>query len=326
MGTKDAYQFDYLDDNERFADQVNGALFHSRQVVKAQELEPADERLVYLGQELGKRNTYEAVADKTRIWRGRQIHIITLQNQAYVDYRMVLRNMLSESIGYHRQWKRKKTDHRNAKDLLGRSDVFLSDMAKDEKFIPIITLVVYCGTEHEWDGAKCLHDLLDIDDEMKEYVSNYKLNLYDCHEHNTFDEYKTGLRQLFETIRYDRDKEQLQRIMDKNKEAYSSMDSETRELIEVVANIKIEKKHIEMENGKERCNMLKAFGDMREEGKIEGKVEAILELLEDIGQVPQQIVELIRAEDNLTVLSKWHKSAAKVESIAEFESMCLKEM
>ena len=42
MGKKDEYQFDYLDDNHRFADQVNGALFQGRQVVKPEELEPAD--------------------------------------------------------------------------------------------------------------------------------------------------------------------------------------------------------------------------------------------------------------------------------------------
>ncbi len=29
MGKSDVYQFDYLDDNERFADQVNGALFRA---------------------------------------------------------------------------------------------------------------------------------------------------------------------------------------------------------------------------------------------------------------------------------------------------------
>lgn len=84
------------------------------------------------------------------------------------------------------------------KDLKTGTDAFLSGMTKEEKFTPIITLVVYCGTERGWGGAKCLHDLLDIDDEMKEFVSNYKLNLYDCHEHDTFDEYHTGLRQLFE--------------------------------------------------------------------------------------------------------------------------------
>lgn len=30
MGRSDEYQFDYLDDNNRFADQINGALFHGR--------------------------------------------------------------------------------------------------------------------------------------------------------------------------------------------------------------------------------------------------------------------------------------------------------
>ena len=32
MGKKDEYQYDYLDDYERFADQVNGALFRGRQL------------------------------------------------------------------------------------------------------------------------------------------------------------------------------------------------------------------------------------------------------------------------------------------------------
>ena len=207
MGKKDDYQYDYLDDYERFADQVNGALFGGRQVVKPDELEPADAMAVYLGKEAGTRKNYKDITDKARTWRGRLIHIITIQNQTYVDYRMVLRNMLAESIGYHKQWKQKKTAHEKAKDIDCDSDEFMSKMNKDERFTPIITLVVYCGAEHRWNGARCLHDLLDIDDEMKEFVTNYKLNLYDCHEHDTFDEYHTGLRQLFEVIRYNKDKE-----------------------------------------------------------------------------------------------------------------------
>ena len=58
---------------------------------------------------------------------------------------------------------------------------------------------------------------------------------------------------------------------------------------------------------------------IRNEGRIEGMIRAILELLEDLGQVPQRIVELIRTENNLGILSRWHKSAARATSIAEFE-------
>ena len=328
MGKKDAYQYDYLDDYERFADQVNGALFGGRQVVKPDELEPADAQAVYLGKEAGKRENFGTIADKTRTWRDGKIHIIAIQNQTYVDYRMVLRNMLSESIGYHKQWRQKKAAHKMAKDLENGSDAFQSKMNKDEKFTPIITLVVYCGTEHGWDGARCLYDLLDIDDEMKQFVSNYKLNLYDCHEHDTFDEYRTGLKQLFEVIRYNNDKEQLKRIIEKSKEAYSSIDSETRELLEVMANVKIPEEDKTMENGKARYNMCKAFEDYRlegvmegrEEGRLRGMSDAIMELLEEFGQVPQRLVELISTEENLSVLSRWHKSAAKAGSIAEFEA------
>ena len=44
-------------------------------------------------------------------------------------------------------------------------------------------------------------------DELKPFVPNYRLNLYDCHEHDTFHEFHSGLRQLFEVVRYGKDKE-----------------------------------------------------------------------------------------------------------------------
>ena len=70
MGIKDTYQYDYLDDSDWFADQVNGALFQGREVVKSEELEPADALSVYLGKEAGARKNYIDIADKARTWRG----------------------------------------------------------------------------------------------------------------------------------------------------------------------------------------------------------------------------------------------------------------
>lgn len=270
MGKSDEYQFDYLDDNERFADQVNGALFKGRQVVKPDELEEADAQAVYLGKEAGVRGNFKTVADKVRMWRGKLLHILAVENQSHVDYHMVLRNMLSESLSYQRQWKRKKRAHEKEKDLRAGTDEFLSGMTKDEKFIPIITLVVYCGTEHVWDGARCLYDLLEVDEELKEFISNYRLNLYDCHEHDTFDEYKTGLRQLFEVVRYGREKEKLKKLLEENKETYSRIDGDTREMLEVVGKVQIGEEYEIMEGGERRYDMCKAFMDMKLEGIEEG--------------------------------------------------------
>ena len=83
-------------------------------------------------------------------------------------------------------------------------------------------------------------------------------------------------------------------------------------IVERVRHFKIHEKGV---------NVMCAIADrIRNEGKVESRIEDILELLEELGQVPQRIGELIRAEDNLGVLSRWHKSAARASSIAEFEA------
>ncbi len=277
MGRADEYQFDYLDDNNRFADQVNGALFHGRQVVKPDELESADMQAVYLGKEAGRRKNYKTVVDKTRMWRGRLIHILAIENQTYVDYHMVLRNMLTECLSYQKQWKQKRAAHKKEADLKIGTDEYMSGMAKNERFIPVITLVVYCGTEHPWDGARCLHELLEIDDEVREFVTNYRLNLYDCHEHDTFDEFHTGLRQLFEVVRYGKDKAKLKEVMETDKETYSNLDSDTRELLEVVAKVKIKEEKQDMEKEEKKYDLCKAFVDMKLEGIEEGRKEYLVQ-------------------------------------------------
>ena len=49
-----------------------------------------------------------------------------------------------------------------------------------------------------------------------------------------------------------------------------------------------------------------------------GKMEDILELLEDKGEVPEKVKTEIFAETDLEVLKKWLYLAAKSETIEEF--------
>ncbi|MCM1262645.1 MAG: hypothetical protein NC313_07970 [Butyrivibrio sp.] len=115
MGRKDNYQFEYLDDNARFADQINGALFKGKQVVKPEELEPDDSQIVSKlhieGDKKRSNGSIRTAVDKTRVWKGRKLHILVVENQNYVDYQMVMRNILSDGIGYRKQWKQKKRQH-----------------------------------------------------------------------------------------------------------------------------------------------------------------------------------------------------------------------
>ena len=53
-------------------------------------------------------------------------------------------------------------------------------------------------------------------------------------------------------------------------------------------------------------------------GRVSGKAESILELLEDLGKISEELQTKIMAEKDLQILSKWHKLAARVESIDVF--------
>ena len=54
-------------------------------------------------------------------------------------------------------------------------------------------------------------------------------------------------------------------------------------------------------------------------GRREGKIEDIIELLEELGEPSEMLRKQIMAQTDIQVLSRWHKLAAKSESIAEFE-------
>ena len=54
------------------------------------------------------------------------------------------------------------------------------------------------------------------------------------------------------------------------------------------------------------------------EGKAEGKAEYVLDLLEDLGEVPVGLRERILSETDLGLLNQWHKQAAKAGTIREF--------
>ena len=58
----------------------------------------------------------------------------------------------------------------------------------------------------------------------------------------------------------------------------------------------------------------------RQMGKAEGKIEDILELLQELGPVTKELQERIISEKDLSVLSSWVKVAARSESIVDFRT------
>lgn len=65
--------------------------------------------------------------------------------------------------------------------------------------------------------------------------------------------------------------------------------------------------------------------DAYDDGMEDGKAEDILDLLEDIGTVPDGLLEKIKSEKDLDTLRAWLKLAARAESMESFERSILEQ-
>ena len=273
MGKKDLWQSDYFDDKKRFADMINGAFFKGEQIMDAEELEEVDSRLVY-HEKSGE--AINVIRDKVYKWKGQQVSICVLENQSYVDYRMVLRVMLEEAVSYIKQQKRAYKKWADAGYKFEGAEL-LSQMRREEKYAPVITLILYLGTEQEWDGAKSLHEMLEIGEELKPFVTDHKLNLFDYHEYKDFSFFKTENKIIFELLSCAKDKAKMEKVIRENQYI---LDKETTKAILGMLGIKVNLNKI-MVKTREGVgyDMCKAIDDIKESGRREGRREGERETL-----------------------------------------------
>ena len=124
---------------------------------------------------------------------------------------------------------------------------------------------------YDWDGKSELYDLLNIDDELKPYVSNYRFNLFDYHEYKDFSIFKTENRYLFEALAKSDDKEKMMQYL----ETCPLQGSKDPDIVSAVLGSigkKMTKKDLERIQNKETggYDMCKALRDMIEDGRDEG--------------------------------------------------------
>ena len=74
----------------------------------------------------------------------------------------------------------------------------------------------------------------------------------------------------------------------------------------------------QLKEGDEK-DMCSSFERLLNKEKTEGKAEAVIELLEDLGELPDSLKTCIMEQTDTELLRKWLKVAAKATSIDEFE-------
>lgn len=168
---------DFFSDNRIFADLFNAYAFHGEEVLHADDLLPEDTAYV---QTLTCTHGVEKIGKYRDIIRKSTLNaryvIFGLETQNRIHYAMPVRAMLYDALGY-------VTECRSLGKIQEQTgwtaDEYLSHLARDTCLTPVFTLVFYTG-EEIWDGPVSLHGMLDMDDRLKPFVSDYSLNLVDA--------------------------------------------------------------------------------------------------------------------------------------------------
>jgi len=142
--------------NDVFADIVNVLLFNGKRIVDEDALTdtPVDSALKIDGE------IHSQDRDVAKYWKNSQINIALfgLENQTVPDKLMPMR-----VIGYDGAEYKKQVLEEN----------------RYKKKYPVITLVLYMGYDRNWKYSNSLLDLLEVDDNLKPYVNDYKINVFE---------------------------------------------------------------------------------------------------------------------------------------------------
>lgn len=286
MGKKDLTEKEYFREPKRFADLGNAILYGGKQVIMPEDLSEAETEYFYFDES----DTKSCTVDVAKKWVVKNVivSLIILEGQSDTDYKMVFRSLITDALAYNEQLKARIKKHKEDKDLSTGAE-YISGISKNDKFYPVVNIVVYFGAE-KWDGARCLHEMLEINDDLKPFVNNHRINLFDYHDYDNFDMFKTQVRLVFKALSCSNDKVKFRENFITDKEV---VDGETLRLVGTLLNVKNIEKYIEKdeETGEERGYMCKALEELLEDERIEGREEGREEgtALNEIGLVIKKV-------------------------------------
>ena len=271
MGNKDIATKKYMSDNVRFADVFNYAIYGGKQIIKHDMLkEISAEELLLMEGENGKLITRDRVRDLEKMCvikkSGNIVYMLLgIENASNVHYAQPVRNGLYDFMGYADQVERKSKENRRKRKLRDNSE-FLSGLKKEDKIAGIITLTVYFG-DRPWDGPRCLHEMLSIDDkEILKLIPDYRINLIDPHEINNSEKFMSDFRYIIEFMKASGDKEKMNSLLNEKRSIYSNMERDAMVVIRECANI-----NIKIEEKEEKQDMCKAIDDMMRDARMSGE-------------------------------------------------------
>lgn len=304
MGKKDTVTKEYMRNPVVFADAFNQYLYHGRQVIKPERLRELDTTEIAVpygsGDAAVPEQRYRDVLKTVMTDGNRAYCILGIENQSDIHYAVPVKNGLydfmqlarqvAETAKSHRREEKRKT---GTESRSVSKDEYLGGFYKTDRLVPVITLTVFYSAE-EWDGPLTLREMYaDPDDAAVQYVPDYRVNLIapGSMSEEEIEEFHSSLKEVMLYIKYSKDKEKLQEVIQKNQK-FRSLERQAAEVIRVVTNSKLNYK-----KEQEAVDVCAALEEMKmdserkgeKRGEIKGSVETYKELQCSIQDTIQRI-------------------------------------
>ena len=170
MGQKDITQKNFEAYNDVFSDIVNGTLFDGREVIKPEALVDAVATSQYKADDNA---IHEQERDVAKYWTDKNCYIrlalLGVENQLAIDTDMPLRVMGYDGSSYR--------DEMNQDEIVIDEETGKKHKIRHKRY-PVVTIVLYFG-KTPWKKPLSLYDVLEISDDLKPFVNDYKINLID---------------------------------------------------------------------------------------------------------------------------------------------------
>lgn len=281
MGKLDTLAKEYMRRPTIFADVFNQFLYHGEQVIapeKLVELDTTEIAVPYGADKVSvpEQRYRDVVKMLMAMTDGNAAYcILAAENEAKVHYAVPVKNSLYDVLQLAHQVTMAAASHRKSgsKDKKPSGDEFLSGFWKNDKLLPVVTIVVYFGAE-EWDGPLSLREMYaDCSEEILRYTMDYHVNLIAPSglSDSEIDKFQSNMREIMRYIKYSRDKKELYRIVNEE-DRFKSVERGAAEIINAATG-----SNMKIDEGKESVDVCIAIQEIREEGKIEGKIEGRIE-------------------------------------------------
>ena len=281
MGRKDIITKEYMGDTEVFADVFNHMIYQGRKIINPKNLKELDtaKMIIPYGAD-GAEVPYQKYRDVFKVLCAMEDEnavylLLGVENQSTVHYAMPVKNMVYDSLEYAAQVQKSESSHRVAMRKKVPNEKkpdpaeFLSGFYREDRLLPIITVVVYFGAD-SWDAPRSLHEMLVVQDEkILSLVPDYRINLIAPGEmsEEELEHFTSNFHEVMQFIKYSKDAEKLSRLVEDNA-AFETMDRKAVRVMEEMTGMKIEK-----EDEEEKVNVCKAIQGIEERGRIAGLAE-----------------------------------------------------